>query len=113
LKDYLPDHVTLVEGNLDEFFDLEAGESREFIIKVRIEDADKLPGDYAVYYLVNKVEVEVDNQQDEDTAQVVVEKKRLRVLGQPETGASVLLATIGLMSLAGAGAIISMKPRKK
>lgn len=98
VKDYLPDYVQHLEGDLErEYQDLKPDEEREFKIKVKVAAADKLPSDQGVYCVINKAEVEANNQKDGDTSQICIEKKVLGAVVQPEAGSHLFVFSLSIL----------------
>lgn len=109
-KDTLPPYVELVSGSTEiEYQNLKPDEAREFEIQVKIVPADKLPNDKGLYCVINKVEVIADDQTDEDTTQLCLEKKVLGVAIQPEAGANILLLSLGFLGISALGLILKKK----
>jgi uncharacterized repeat protein (TIGR01451 family) len=110
VKDILPEYVDFISGSTEvEYENVEPDESREFGLKVKVVSADKLPNDQGLYCVINKAEVEADDQKDDDTAQFCIEKKVLGVEVQPEAGVNLLLLGSGFLGLAFLGLLAEKK----
>lgn len=106
VTDTLPPYLELVSGSLEvEYQELKPDESRKFGIRVKVVSADRLPNDKGLYCVINKVEMVADDQTDEDTAQICIEKKVFGVKVQPEAGADLWLLGLGFLSIAFLGLI--------
>jgi len=102
INDFLPNYVELVSGQTEiDFSDLNAGDTREYEIKVKVVDADRLPAESGLFCLVNKAEVIADTRKDEDTAQVCIGAEEagqvLGVADMPATGADLLFGLVPLV----------------
>lgn len=110
--DTLPPYLNHVSGSLEvEYQDLKPDESEEFEILVKVVPADKIPNDQGLYCVINKVEVVADDQTDEDTAQLCIEKKVLGAAVQPEVGADLWLLGLGFLGISTLGFFLKVRKR--
>jgi len=112
VKDYLPEYVELVSGKTEiEYQDLKSDESYEFELLVKVVSAEKIPDDQMVYCVINKATVKANDQSDEDTAQLCIEKKVLGVAVQPEVGANLLVLGLGFLGISALGILLKVRER--
>ncbi len=98
VKDYLPDYLQHLEGDLErEYQDIKPDEEREFKIKIKVVTADKLPSNQGIYCVINRAEAEANNQKDGDTSQICIEKKVLGAVIQPEAGSHLLIFSLSIL----------------
>lgn len=110
VKDYLPGYVELVSGPTEvEYKDLKVNESKEFEILVKVVSAEKLPADKGIFCVINKAEVKANDESDEDTAQLCIEKKVLGAAIQPEAGVNLLLLGSSLLGISTLGFFLKRK----
>ena len=120
IKDFLPEFVSAIESkfykisNLREITidagDLEIDEEKEYIVKARLLEQDKLPSDKGLICLVNKAQASNDKSSDEDTAQFCVEKEVLGVVSVPSAGPEMgILLITGQITMLGLGIALKKK----
>jgi uncharacterized repeat protein (TIGR01451 family) len=120
IKDYVPDHLTPIEGpgNFDAgsrtitYFigDLNAGEEKTYYFKMQVMDESKLPQDKGVFCELNRAQVTSNNANDEDTSQFCVERQVGPVTNVPHAGPEMgLPLLIGYISTLAGGILLKKK----
>ncbi len=99
-QDILPEYLKHVAGDMDETFDLDIGQTKEFEIKAQVVSKDSLPNSQGTYCVVNKAEAWMNGDKDSDTSQVCISKEG-EVLGiyelpkaGPENSLMLILGTL-------------------
>jgi len=83
-KDVLPAYLDYVSGDHDVIFNLKQGESRDFYLKAKVKETEKLADGLSC--VLNLAEAEFNGQQDQDTSQICIEKQVLGFVTLPEAG---------------------------
>lgn len=113
--DYIPNYISRIFNPGDYSNDnrsikwtyekLTPGEEKEEIIRVKVDNADKLPNSQQ-FCLVNKADVFTnEGPSDTDTSEFCIETRILAEKELPQAGSNLLLTTILASALAGAGII--------
>lgn len=127
LTDILPSYVTFVSGpgtyNKDsntltfKVLNLNANESRKFIIETKVKDANSLPNAQGVVCVVNQASVTFEKDESKDNSQFCIEKTVTNtvmpapvITQTPSTGAG-SLALIGLIPAAVGGLFLRRKSK--
>lgn len=89
--------------------ELKPGQEDIQYVRMQIYPQNKLPADQGIVQQLNQVEVVVNDQRDQDTAQYFIEKQTINVTQVPKTGPALGLA---FLALQGIGLAIGLKLRQ-